>query len=207
MTTTETPRTDATATEARRPGANLRVAAACAVVFLGMVGLSFASVPLYDLFCKVTGYGGTTQVADGIEGVPVLDREINVRFDANVAPGLPWEFRAEERQVRMRLGEVRTIAYTAHNTSDVATTGTSTYNVTPDATGSYFSKVACFCFTEQEIGPGESVEMAVTFYVDPAILEDDDTRGVPTITLSYTFFPAARPGERETAATAAPPTL
>jgi cytochrome c oxidase assembly protein subunit 11 len=187
--------------------AHLRVAAACAGVFFGMVGLSFASVPLYDLFCRVTGYGGTTQVASGAEGVPVLDREINVRFDANVAPGLPWEFRSDERQVRVRLGELRTITYRARNTAATPTSGTSTFNVTPDSTGAFFSKVACFCFTEQTIGPGETVEMAVTFYVDPAILDDADTRSVPTITLSYTFFPSASADGSVAAASAAASTL
>jgi cytochrome c oxidase assembly protein subunit 11 len=193
--------------DAARRG-NLRIAAACGAVFFGMVGLSFASVPLYELFCRVTGYGGTTQVATSAEGVPVLDREINVRFDANVAPGLPWEFHADQLEVRVRLGEMRTISYRARNTSDIATVGTATFNVTPDATGAYFSKIACFCFNQQVLQPGEEIEMGVTFYVDPAILDDADTDRVPTITLSYTFFPAAKPEQPvEAAAAAAPPTL
>lgn len=187
---------------------NLRVAALCAALFLGMVGLSFASAPLYDMFCKVTGYGGTTQVATSYEGVPVLDREINVRFDANVSPELPWEFAAEQQTVRMRIGEMRTINYRARNISNRETVGTSTFNVTPESTGAYFSKIACFCFTQQVLKPGEELEMGVTFYVDPAIVDDPDANGVPTITLSYTFFPAARPDKPLAAAdTTQKPTL
>ena len=172
---------------------NGTVALACAGVGVGMLGLAFASVPLYYLFCRVTGFGGTPQVATSADGVEILDREINVRFDPNVAPGLPWSFEADETVVRVRLGEMRTVTYRARNTSDQPTVGTATFNVTPDATGAYFSKIACFCFTEQRLEPGQEIEMGVTFYVDPSLVDDDDTNRVGTITLSYTFFRKADP--------------
>jgi cytochrome c oxidase assembly protein subunit 11 len=188
----------------RRPS-DVRIALACVTGVVAMLGLSFASVPLYDLFCRVTGYGGTTQVAASADGVSVLDRDITVRFDANVAPGLPWAFTADTRSVTMKIGEMRTISYRARNVSDVETVGTATFNVTPDATGAYFSKIACFCFTEQALAPGEEVEMGVSFYVDPALVDDADTASVKTITLSYTFFPVARPVKPVAAAPAMPP--
>ena len=171
---------------------NLTVAAVCVGTVLGMTGLSFASVPLYRLFCQITGYGGTTRVAESVDGVEVVDQEIAVRFDANTAPGLPWEFEADEPVVRVRLGEMRTIFYRARNVSDETTVGTATFNVTPLAAGAYFSKIACFCFNEQELAPGEEIEMGVTFYVDPAMLDDPDIAQARTITLSYTFFKAAK---------------
>ncbi|BBE72247.1 cytochrome c oxidase assembly protein [Oharaeibacter diazotrophicus] len=172
---------------------NRTVALACAGVFVAMVGLSFASVPLYDLFCKVTGYEGTTQVATSAEGVKVLDRDVTVRFDANVAPGLKWHFEPEVHSVTLKVGELGTVKFRAKNLTDVATTGRATYNVTPDAMGAYFSKIACFCFTEETLQPGEELEMGVTFYVDPAMVDDPDSASIRTVTLSYTFFPAATP--------------
>lgn len=185
-----------TGSSAPTPGrdrGNVRVAVACVAVFAGMVGLSFASVPLYDLFCKVTGYEGTTRVAESNDGVKVLDRTINVRFDANTSPGLPWTFAPEVRQVKVRIGELGTVKFKARNVSDKPVTGQATYNVTPDAMGAYFSKIACFCFTEQTLKPGEEIEMPVTFYVDPGMVDDADTTSIQTVTLSYTFFQAVKP--------------
>ncbi len=172
---------------------NARVAIACAGVFVGMIGLAYASVPLYDLFCKVTGYEGTTQVAASNEGVKVLDRTINVRFDANLAPGLPWSFTPEQRQITLKIGELGMVKFKAKNVSDKPVTGQATYNVTPDAMGAYFSKIACFCFNEQTLQPGEEIEMPVTFYVDPGMVDDPDSKSIQTVTLSYTFFQAVKP--------------
>ncbi|MGQ7792284.1 cytochrome c oxidase assembly protein [Faunimonas sp. B44] len=172
---------------------NRFLAIGLASVVLGMIGMAYAAVPLYDLFCKVTGYGGTTQVASG-ESDRVLEREVYVRFDANVV-GLPWRFRPEVPQVKVRLGETATVDFIATNTSDVATVGTSTFNVTPDAAGSYFNKIACFCFTRQDLGPGESIRMGVQFFVSPDMVDDRNMKPVRAITLSYTFFPAEPAGQ------------
>lgn len=152
-----------------------------------MVGLVAVSVPLYDLFCRVTGYGGTTRVAD--HAAPATDRPITVRFDASKAKDLPWRFKPAQTHVDTRLGEQVLTFYTATNTSDQAVVGTATFNVTPAKAGRYFNKVECFCFTEQRLEPGQSVDMPVTFFVDPALAEDETTREITTITLSYTFFP------------------
>lgn len=168
---------------------NARTAFAVLGIVAGMVGLSFASVPLYNLFCKVTGYGGTTQVASSVDGIPVLDQEVTVRFDANTAPGMGWSFRPVQRQVTLRLGEQRQIAYLAENTSNVPITGTATFNVTPGSAGIYFNKLACFCFTETTLQPGEKLEMPVIFFVDPDMASEKETKNIHTITLSYTFFP------------------
>ncbi len=153
----------------------------------GMVGLSFAAVPLYDLFCRVTGYGGTTQVA---EETPdrVLDREIRIRFMADTNRDLPWDFAPEEREVTMQVGEAGLAFYTAENLSDVPVTGMAAYNVLPPKAGIYFNKIQCFCFDEQTLAPGQSVSMPVYFFVDPAIDDDPNLDEVRTITLSYTFF-------------------
>jgi cytochrome c oxidase assembly protein subunit 11 len=194
------------ANEARANRQNRRVAVACLAVFSGMVGLAYASVPLYDLFCKVTGYGGTPNRVETADGVTVLDKNITVRFDANTAPGLPWQFHADQRSVTLKIGEMRTISYRAKNTSDAPTVGTATFNVTPQAAGAYFSKIACFCFTQQPLKPGEEIEMGVTFYVDPAIVDDPDINQAKTITLSYTFFPAGKP-EKPVASAADPAVL
>lgn len=180
---------------------NAAVAVSCAAVFFGMVGLAFASAPLYRLFCQVTGFGGTTQVAASAEGVEVLDRPITVRFDANVGAGLPWRFTPEQRSVTLKLGELGTVYYVAENISDRPTVGSATFNVTPDAMGPYFSKIACFCFTEQKLEPGETLRMGVSFYVDPAMVDDADSASIKTVTLSYTFYPATKP-ERPVASAA-----
>lgn len=154
-----------------------------------MAGLVVASVPLYRLFCQVTGYGGATQVATAAPGAAAA-RPMTVRFDANVMHDVPWRFTPVQREVSVRLGEQTLIAYTAENLSDEPMVGTATFNVAPAKAGQYFVKVECFCFTEQRLEPGQRVEMPVSFYVDPAIAEDDDTDEVATITLSYTFFRA-----------------
>lgn len=173
-----------TARSGRRNGAT---ALAALGVIVAMIGLTAASVPLYRLFCQVTGFGGTTQVA---ERAPdhVLDRTIEVRFNADVDPDLPWSFQPVERSVTVRLGEERLAFYRAVNRSDQPVVGSAVFNVTPNKAGLYFSKIACFCFTEQVLQPGEAVDMPVSFYVDPAILDDPDARDVGAITLSYTFF-------------------
>ncbi|HJO75223.1 MAG TPA: cytochrome c oxidase assembly protein [Rhodospirillales bacterium] len=162
----------------------------------GMVGLAFAAVPLYQLFCQVTGFGGTPKVAaaapseSASKGGAVAAREITVRFDANVNPALPWRFAPEQKKILVRAGAQTEINYRASNLSNRTTTGTATYNVTPFKAGEYFSKIECFCFTEQRLKPGEEAVMGVQFYVDPEIFTDPNTRDVKVITLSYTFFPA-----------------
>lgn len=158
----------------------------------GMIGLSFAAVPLYQLFCQITGFGGTTKIAatapSPTPGTPA--RIITVRFDANVSPALPWAFAPQQRQVQVRAGVPMQINYKALNLSDEPTTGTATFNVTPYKAGKYFSKIECFCFTEQRLAGGQEVLMGVQFFVDPEIFNDLDTRDIKAITLSYTFFRA-----------------
>ncbi|WP_062203113.1 cytochrome c oxidase assembly protein [Aureimonas sp. AU12] len=172
-----------------RSGRRARIIAfSCLAFAFGMVGAAYASVPLYALFCKVTGYGGTTQRAEQ-GSATILDQTINVRFDANASPGVPWIFQPNERQVTVRLGETRQTAYHAKNNSNVPVTAQATFNVTPLVAGSYFNKIACFCFSNQTLQPGEELDMPVVFFVDPAILDDPDLKTAPTITLSYTFFP------------------
>lgn len=154
---------------------------------LGMVGLAFAAVPLYTLFCQVTGYGGTSQVAAEAPGA-VSERLITVQFDASVAKGMPWRFKPVQRQLKVRLGEEALAYYRATNPLGRTVAGTATYNVTPHKAGPYFSKIECFCFTEQVLEPGKSIDMPVSFFVDPDILKDPNLDDVRTITLSYTFF-------------------
>ena len=151
-----------------------------------MLGMAYAAVPLYDWFCRVTGFGGVTQVSDR-ESDKVLDRTVTVRFDANTDPNLPWQFRPEETTAEIRIGETGLAFYTAENTSDVPVTGRASYNVSPFSMGGYFVKIDCFCFQRQTLEPGEKVRMPVTYYVDPDMIEDAETEGVHTVTLSYTF--------------------
>jgi cytochrome c oxidase assembly protein subunit 11 len=158
-------------------------------VILGMAGLSFASVPLYRLFCQVTGYGGTTQRAASVPA-EIAEAIVTVRFDAAIAPDLAWEFRPLVSEVRLHPGEQREVFYRATNRSAEPVTGTATFNVTPAKSGIYFDKLQCFCFTEQRLMPGESRDMGVVFFVDPDLLQDPGTRDVRTITLSYTMFRA-----------------
>lgn len=158
----------------------------------GMVGMSFAAVPLYRIFCQVTGYAGTTQRAEA-ESHTTVDRKITVRFDGNVSRDMPWRFQPEQREITLKLGENALAFYKATNPTKYAITGTATFNVTPEIMGSYFSKIQCFCFTEQKLEGGQSVDMPVTFYVDPEMLKDPDARDITEITLSYTFFPVQEP--------------
>ncbi|MGL4199370.1 MAG: cytochrome c oxidase assembly protein [Allorhizobium sp.] len=167
---------------------NIGVATACVVFVGGMVGMAYAAVPLYQLFCQVTGYGGTTQRVEQVSSV-VLDRTINVTFDANVSPGLNWDFKAVDKQVSPKIGETVQITYTATNNSSEPVSGEAIFNVTPGEAGAYFNKVQCFCFTKTTLQPGETLEMPVVFFVDPAIVEAEETKGIGTITLSYTFYP------------------
>ena len=190
-----------TPTQASKTRTNMRIVAACSAFVVSMVGVSYAAVPLYQLFGQVTGYGGTTQRVEQMSDT-ILDRKIKVRFDANVAAGLPWEFKPDQRVVELNIGETIQIAYTAHNTSDETTYGQATFNVTPMSAGAYFNKIQCFCFTENALKPGEIMNMPVVFFVDPAIVDDPDAKDVTTITLSYTFFPHA--SEKPVAAAAEP---
>jgi cytochrome c oxidase assembly protein subunit 11 len=160
-----------------------------AAVVLGMIGLSFASVPLYRLFCQATGFGGTTQRAAAVPG-RVADTFVTVRFDATTAPELGWDFRPLESAVRVHPGEQREVFFRAVNRTAETVTGTATFNVTPTKTGIYFDKLQCFCFNEQQLKPGESRDMGVVFFVDPDLLTDPSTSDVRTITLSYTMFRA-----------------
>ncbi len=173
-----------TARRHRRVGLSLAGLVVC------MVALSFAAVPLYQIFCQVTGFGGTTQRAEK-PADRVLDRTITVRFDANVERGLPWRFRPVQPSIKIKIGETGLAFYEAENTTDRAVVGTATFNVAPAAAGAYFSKIECFCFVEQTLKPGERVDMPVTFFVDPAIADDPEAAAITEITLSYTFFHAA----------------
>jgi cytochrome c oxidase assembly protein subunit 11 len=162
----------------------------CAGIFVSMVGMSYAAVPLYNIFCRVTGYAGTTQIAYAAP-TEILDRAMQIRFDANVARQMPWDFEPVVPTMMVRVGETAIAYYRATNNSDRAVRGTASFNVSPDKAGSYFSKIECFCFTEQVLAPGESVDMPVTFFVDPDLVEDKNLDDVATITLSYTFFEVA----------------
>lgn len=194
---------DPTRPEPGKQRANMRIAALCLAFFAGMVGLAYASVPLYELFCRVTGYGGTTQVAD-TSPVEILDKTINVRFDANTGAGLGWEFQPVDRQVTLKIGEMMQVAYTARNWRGMASTGSATFNVTPQAAGAYFNKMECFCFTETTLEPGEQMDMPVVFFIDPAIVDAKELKDVSTITLSYTFFKIDAPAETADADAQAP---
>jgi cytochrome c oxidase assembly protein subunit 11 len=171
---------------------NRKVALMSALVVAGMVGLAYASVPLYRMFCQVTGFGGTTQRAEAAPEKTV-DRRMTILFDANMAGSLPWTFEPVQRLLDIKVGEENFAYYRATNNSDHAVTGSAVFNVTPDTAGAYFNKIQCFCFTEQTLKAGESVEMPVSFFVDPAIVEDHGLDKVSTITLSYTFYPAGEP--------------
>ncbi len=178
------------------------VAGGLAVIILGMVGLSFAAIPLYRMFCAATGYGGTPQI--GLAASPgTTAASIVVRFNADTNPNLPWHFQAEQKAVRLKLGEEQVAFYSARNEAGTPVTGVATYNVTPDVVGKYFHKTACFCFNQQTLAPNQQMQFPVSFWVDPAIATDPNTADVKTITLSYTFFrsldDAARTGALATA--------
>ena len=178
------------------------VALTLAGLVAGMVGLSFASVPLYRMFCQATGFGGVPQVAEAAPDM-VLDRKIKIRFDTNVDRDLPWQFEAEQRSVDVRIGESALIFFKAHNNTGKSVTGTAGFNVAPEIAGRYFTKIECFCFKQQTLAAGQGIEMPVTFFVDPKIVEDMSTKNIEEITLSYTFYRsddpsdvAAVPGDR-----------
>jgi cytochrome c oxidase assembly protein subunit 11 len=178
--------------EKKRQRRDLVIAACCGVFVAAMVGAAYASVPLYTLFCKVTGFGGTPQVS---ERAPdhVLDRTLTVRFDSNVTPGLPWKFEPEQNKIKLHVGEVATVHYKVINMAAREITAQASYNVTPPQVGAYFNKINCFCFTEQTLKAGETREMTVVFYVDPSIAKDSDQNELNTITLSYTFYRLSDP--------------
>ncbi len=186
-----------TANTSAANSANKRVALICAGVAGGMVGLAYAAVPLYDAFCRVTGFGGTTQTAV-VAPAEILDQEITVRFDANVSRGLAWEFEPVQTAQTMRLGEQMLAFYKVTNHSDKPVTGTATYNVTPQKVGYYFAKIECFCFTEQTLQPGQTMTMPVSYFVDPRLVEDGNAAEVKEITLSYTFFPVEKTAALQT---------
>lgn len=177
---------------------NRRVGLMATAAAGAMVGLAFASVPLYDLFCRMTGFGGTTQVAAKAPEKPG-ERVVTVRFNGDTAQGLPWAFRPEQVSMQVRVGEEHMAFYKAVNRSNRSITGTATFNVQPDQAGIYFQKIACFCFTEQTLEPGQSVDMPVSFFVDPAMASDPAMARVNTITLSYTFFEAPQKPNRVSA--------
>jgi cytochrome c oxidase assembly protein subunit 11 len=171
---------------------DLVVAASCGALVAAMVGAAYAAVPLYDWFCRTTGFGGTTQVARAAPG-QTFERSVKVRFDANVAGGLPWRFEPEQTSVEVRIGEVVTVNYVVANLSARETAAIASYNVTPPTVGAYFAKINCFCFTEQRLAPGEKRDMPVVFFVDPALMRDAEQNGLDTITLSYTMHPVRLP--------------
>jgi cytochrome c oxidase assembly protein subunit 11 len=167
---------------------NLRVAAVAGSVAVGMVGLAYASVPLYSMFCKATGFGGTTQRAYDAPDT-TTNKFIAIRFDANTAGSLGWNFHPMQSVMKVKIGEQNMAHYSATNTSNKVLTGTAIFNVSPAEAGAYFDKIQCFCFTKQTLKAGESVDLPVVFFVDPAILDDPDSKSISEITLSYTFFP------------------
>jgi len=167
---------------------NLTMAAA------GMVMLAYASVPLYRIFCAVTGYGGTTQEAAHAPD-KIYDRTINIRFNADHDPALPWEFLPNQKEIRVRVGEEVLVSYRARNLQPASITGRAVYNVVPNKAGPYFAKLECFCFTEQTLAPDQEVNMPISFFIDPALLEDPEMDDIQTITLSYTFFQVKDPAK------------
>lgn len=167
---------------------NTIVALCCGAFFVGMIGMSYAAVPLYQMFCQITGYGGTTQRVTQYSN-KILQRTIKIRFDANVSGGLPWQFEPVEREIEIKIGETAQIAYKASNPFSTPTSGRATFNVSPNLAGAYFNKVECFCFTDTTLKPGETLDMPVVFYIDPDIVNVPELANAKTITLSYTFFP------------------
>ena len=172
---------------------NARTAALAALLVAAMVGLAFASVPLYRIFCQVTGFDGTTMRAKGNAPGAVAGKQVSIRFDANVAPSLPWRFKPEQTHETITIGERDIAFFTAKNLTARTITGSAAFNVTPVWAGKYFNKIQCFCFSEQTLTPGQEVRMPVVFFVDPKILADPDARDVSEITLSYTFYPVDQP--------------
>jgi cytochrome c oxidase assembly protein subunit 11 len=183
-----------------RLGRDAVAASICAMVVVLMVGAAYAAVPFYNWFCRETGFNGTTQVAISAPSSAPLARTVAVRFDSNVAGGLPWKFEPEQTEIQVRIGEVVTVYYTVTNLAARTTTGQAAYNVAPLTVGKYFEKINCFCFTEQTMKPGEKRQMPVVFYVDPSIAADSENDGLNTITLSYTFYPVRDPAPQPLAA-------
>ena len=183
-----------------RLGRDALVGSICGAVALLMIGAAYAAVPFYNWFCRATGFNGTTQVAISAPSSAPLARTVAVRFDSNVAGGLPWKFEPEQTEIQIKIGEVVAVYYTVTNLSARTTTGQAAYNVAPLTVGAYFQKINCFCFTEQTMGPGEKREMPVVFYVDPSIAADHENDGVNTITLSYTFYSVREPAPKPLAA-------
>ena len=175
------------------------VASLCGLVVALMVGASYAAVPFYNWFCRTTGFNGTTQVATSVPTDTPLERTITISFDSNVAGGLPWKFEPEQTEIEIPIGQVTTVYYTVTNQSARTTTAQASYNVAPLTVGAYFQKINCFCFTEQTMAPGEKREMAVVFYVDPALAKDSENDTLNTITLSYTFYPVRNPAPQPVA--------
>lgn len=171
---------------------NRQLALNLAMIVVGMVCLAYASVPLYSLFCRVTGFGGTTSRAE-MAPTRVLDRTITISFNADTDPGIPWEFAPMQHKVSAKVGEKKLIFYRAKNLSNEPVTGVATFNVTPEKAGGYFDKIECFCFTNQKLMPGQEVVMPVSFFIDPAVADDKNLSDVTDITLSYTFFKAKKP--------------
>ncbi|MET0238431.1 MAG: cytochrome c oxidase assembly protein [Sphingobium sp.] len=184
-------------------GQQARTALMAVGIALSMLILGFASVPLYRMFCQATGFGGTTQRASeaqlrtiAAEGKAGVGRTISIRFDSNIAQGMPWQFKPEQRIEQIRVGEREMAIYIARNMSDKPVTGRAVFNVTPEQSGAYFTKIQCFCFTEQTLQPGQEVRMPVLYYVDPKFLDDPDNKDVQEITLSYTFYPVEKDGDQ-----------
>ena len=180
---------------------NKKTALGAAIIVASMVGLSFASVPLYDWFCRVTGFGGTAAVADAGSD-EVLDQTISIRFDASLTRGMPWEFKPVVRTMEIKIGETGLAFYEAYNPTSRPVAGSASYNVYPYSAGGFFTKIDCFCFEEQILQPGERVQMPVTFYVDPDIVDDPDGKAIHSITLSYTFYEIDAGATQATLATA-----
>jgi cytochrome c oxidase assembly protein subunit 11 len=175
---------------------NARIAWTLVLVTAGMLGMAYAAVPLYEAFCKATGFAGTPLVAQS-DDRPVIARTVKVRFDTNVDPGLAWRFEPEQREVTVHLGEEKLVFFRATNLSQRPIVGAANYNVTPERTAGWFDKIQCFCFTEQLLKPGQSVDMPVTFFVDPDMAKDRAYDDINTITLSYTFHEAKTPRANE----------
>jgi cytochrome c oxidase assembly protein subunit 11 len=169
------------------------IAAWCTLVVFAMVGASYAAVPLYRIFCQVTGFDGTPRRAAG-PSTRIIEKTVTVRFDGNVAPNLPWQFEPVQSTMTVKLGENAVALYRATNTSDRRIVATAAYNIFPEIAAAYFNKIECFCFTEQVLEPGQSAELALSFFIDPEIVRDRDAKGVTNITVSYTFYPTPTPG-------------
>jgi cytochrome c oxidase assembly protein subunit 11 len=200
MTESTTSKSGGTSAKAPRLSRDALVASLCGLVVALMVGASYAAVPFYNWFCRTTGFNGTTQVANAAPVSGAIARKIAVRFDSNVAGGLPWKFEPEQTEIEIPIGQVTTVYYTVTNQSARSTTGQAAYNVAPLTVGGYFQKINCFCFTEQTMAPGEKREMPVVFYVDPSIAADHENDTLATITLSYTFYPVKEPARQPVAA-------